>query len=98
MFLPRRNTFWKILIHIGYIRQMLVKAFIRIMIQIFTTKHPYIFFIIDILKLFQVNTFIKIKTTNSNTKTKICKKYAEKENVMYEKIDQYDYLNFITNL
>jgi len=44
----------------------------------FYHQHSHIIKIIEILKLFQVNTYIKIRTTIiSNTKPKISKKYAE---------------------
>ncbi|CAI6364293.1 unnamed protein product [Macrosiphum euphorbiae] len=55
----------------------------------FYHQHPNIFKIIEILKLFQVNTYIKIRTTINNPKPKISKKYAEKEDFINEKISDY---------
>ena len=46
----------------------------------FYHQNPHIFKIIEILKLFRVNRYIKIRTVNSNSNknTNICKKYADK--------------------
>jgi len=68
----------------------------------FYHQHPHIFKIIDIFKLFQVNTYIKIRNTIINTKPK--KKYFEKEDFINEKIsyntmnkiNQYDYVKFLS--
>jgi hypothetical protein len=49
-------------------------------------QHPHIFKIIEILKLSQVNTYTKIRTTNINTKAKIGKKYVEKKDFINENI------------
>ncbi|CAI6349412.1 unnamed protein product [Macrosiphum euphorbiae] len=70
----------------------------------FYHQHPNIFKIIEILKLFQVNTYIKIRTTINNPKPKISKKYAEKEDFINEKIsdyrtskiNQYDYVKLLS--
>uniref|UniRef100_A0A2S2QVK6 MULE transposase domain-containing protein n=1 Tax=Sipha flava TaxID=143950 RepID=A0A2S2QVK6_9HEMI len=71
----------------------------------FYHQHPNIFKIIEILKLFKVNTYIKMRTAISNqTKPKISKKYAEKVDFITEKISdyrtnkisQYDYFKYLS--
>ncbi|KAF0772703.1 Uncharacterized protein FWK35_00016701 [Aphis craccivora] len=69
----------------------------------FYHQHPHIFKIIEILKLFQINTYIKIRTTNTNFVIKINQKHAEKENFINQKIKgystkqihEYDYVRVI---
>lgn len=82
---------------------MLVKVFIQVLIKICFINVQYDFQIIEILKLFHINTNIKIATTYRNTSKRIFKKYAEKEtfindkilNYTTNKINQYDYVKFV---